>query len=132
MDRPLPRPTADTRNFWDGCTEGIVRYQSCTACGKVQIIPRSLCESCQSNKLVWRASSGLGRILSHTTVYRAPTPAFRDEAPYVIAIVDMNEGFRLMVNVKGGEASKVVIGSPVRIGFRVIDGIALPHAEVIE
>ena len=130
MTRPVPRPTAETRNFWDGCANGVVRYQRCMRCGTVQLIPRSLCAHCQDAGLAWHDSAGFGRVLSHTTVYRAPTPAFRDEAPYVIALIDMEEGFRLMTNVAGGATAQIAIGARVRIGFRQVDGVALPHAEV--
>ncbi len=132
MSRPLPRPTAETRPFWDGCAQGVVRYKSCERCGAVQTIPRALCASCQGRALRWNDSAGLGTILSHTTVHRAPTAAFRDEVPYVIALVDMAEGFRLMVNVRGGEAAGAAIGKPVRIVFREIEGTSLPQAEILE
>ena len=130
MKRPLPRPTAETRNFWDGCASGVLRYQRCARCGTVQLIPRTLCAHCHDAALEWHASTGYGRILSHTTVHRAPTPAFREEAPYVIALIDMDEGFRLMTNVAGGAAAPLAIGARVRIGFREVEGVALPHAEV--
>jgi len=130
MSRPLPRPTAETKPFWEGCARGVVRYQCCADCGTVQLIPRSLCASCQSTSMRWNDSAGYGRIVTYTTVHRAPTPAFREEAPYVIAIVDMEEGFRLMTNVAGGPAAAPAIGQRVRIGMREIEGVALPHAEV--
>jgi len=129
--RPLPQPTAETRPFWEGCTLGELRYQACADCGRVQPIPRSCCQHCQSSALQWRASAGRGRILSHTTVHRAPTPAFRELAPYVIALVDLDEGFRLMVNLAGGEQPGLAIGAPVRIGFCTVDGVALPQAELL-
>lgn len=130
MERPLPKPTAETRPFWDGCAVGELRYQACASCGAVQPIPRSLCTTCHGARLEWKLSRGRGRILTHTTVHRAPTPAFRAEAPYVIAIVDMDEGFRLMVNVEADGAA-IAIGAPVRIGFRSVQGVALPHAWVL-
>lgn len=132
MSRPLPRPTAETRSFWEGCAAGVLRYQSCARCGAVQLIPRSLCAQCQGDALDWHEASGYGKVLTHTTVYRAPTPAFREEAPYVIALIDMDEGFRLVANVAGGAAAPIGIGSRVRIGFRQVEGVALPHAEVCE
>lgn len=130
MTRPLPRPTAETKPFWEGCANGRLRYQQCKRCGSVQLIPRSLCASCHTSELDWKESSARGRILSFTVVHRAPTPAFRDEAPYVIAIVDMDEGFRLMVNVKDGSKAQLSIGQPVCIGYRKVEGVALPQAEV--
>ncbi|WP_151448934.1 Zn-ribbon domain-containing OB-fold protein [Lacisediminimonas profundi] len=132
MSRPLPRPTADTRHFWDGCATGELRYQRCAHCGEVQLIPRSLCSACQHADLEWHRSGGQGRVLSYTVVHRAPTPAFKDETPYIIALVDMSEGFRLMVNVRGGGATPLAIGQSVRIGFREIEGMALPEAQVLE
>ncbi len=131
MSRPLPRPTAETKQFWDGCANGVVRYQRCGRCTAVQLIPRSLCANCQHDALDWHDATGLGTVLSHTTVHRAPTPAFREDAPYVIALIDMDEGFRLMTNVAGGASALVAIGSRVRIGFRQVEGFALPHAEVV-
>lgn len=130
MSRPLPRPTAETQPFWDGCAAGVVRYQCCQSCGTVQRVPRALCATCQSDALAWRDAGGFGHVLSHTTVHRAPTPAFRGDVPYVIALVDMDEGFRLMVNVAGGTAAPLDIGSRVRIGFHEVEGVSLPHAEV--
>lgn len=129
MSRPLPNPTTDTRFFWDGCTEGALRYQHCDACETVQVIPRAFCSHCQSRSLTWKQSSARGTVLTFTVVQRAPTPAFRPETPYAIAIVDMDEGFRLMVNCDAGLQRNLAIGQKVRIGFREIDGMKLPHAE---
>ena len=132
MPRPLPNPTADSRPFWDGCAAGELRYQRCALCSQTQLIPRALCAACQHDQLHWLTSRGLGRILSFTVVHRAPTAAFKEEVPYVIAIVDMEEGFRLMVNVKDGAGKALSIGQPVRIGYRVVDGATLPLAEIVE
>lgn len=130
MSRPLPHPTAETKTFWDGGTSGELRYQVCAHCGHVQFIPGSLCSACHHGEPAWKTSTGRGRILSHTTVHRAPTPAFRDEVPYVIALTDMDEGFRLMVDVRGGASPDAAIGQPVRIGFGEVEGMKLPQAEV--
>jgi len=132
MKKPLPPITPETRPFWDGCASGELRYQVCVGCGAVQRLPRTRCASCHGDALEWRRSAGRGRILSHTTVHRAPTPAFRDDVPYVIALVDLDEGFRLMVNVAGGEQPGLAIGAPVDIGFRSVDGCVLPEARLVE
>lgn len=130
--RPLPHPNADTRPFWDGCAVGELRYQRCDRCGQVQLIPRSRCAACQGTALTWQRSDGRGRILSHTTVHRAPSEAFRSEVPYVMALVDMDEGFRLMANVQGGAEPALAIGQPVRIGFVDVDGTALPIVQRLD
>ena len=131
MGRPLPNPTAETRSFWEGCSEGELRYQTCEACGVVQIAPRSVCSHCQSALLAWKRSSAVGTVLSFTTVHRAPTEAFRAMAPYTIVMVDLNEGFRLMVNCDRALLPTLAIGGRVRIGFEDVDGMKLPHAQAL-
>lgn len=130
MTRPLPIPTADTRPFWDACARGELVYQYCTACSRPQFYPRSLCVKCHSNVLEWRRSSGFGRVYSHTTVHRAPSPAFKGMVPYVIALVDLDEGFRVMLNILGCDPRSVAIGSRVRAVFRESEGHVLPQAEL--
>lgn len=132
MTKPLPRPTAETRLFWDGCSSGELRYQACEVCGTVQLIPRSFCSHCQSRELAWKPSSAIGTVLSFTVVRRAPTPDFQAEVPYAIAIVDMDEGFRLMVNCNAELQPTLAIGQKVRIGFKEVEGMKLPHAEVLQ
>lgn len=123
---PLPRPNAQTQAYWDGAAAGELRYQRCAACGHVQLIPRSLCEQCQSKQLEWLVSARNGQVLTFTTVYRAPLPAFKAMVPYVIAIVDMDEGFRVMANALQPCGERMEIGTRVQIGFQVVEGMALP------
>ena len=128
---PLPRPNAQTQPYWDGAAEGVLRYQCCAACGRVQLIPRSLCEHCQHTTLEWKSSQRTGKVLTFTTVYRAPLPVFKDMVPYVIAIVDMDEGFRVMANALPGIAGEVQMGSRVQIGFQQVHGMALPVIDAV-
>lgn len=128
MAIPLPQVTPETTPFWQGCNDGVLRYQQCARCRHVQIVPRALCSKCQSNALEWQVSKALGSVASATTVMRPP-PAFRERAPYVIALVDMDEGFRLMVNVR--DDHEPAIGARVCIGFRREGEQALPEAEIL-
>jgi len=128
MDTPLPLVTPETAPFWEGCNQGEVRYQRCERCAEVQLIPRALCSRCHATALTWHRAAGAGTVATFTVVKRAPGP-FRDRAPYVIALVDMDERFRLMVNLHG--AQDVAIGSRVRIVFRKDRTQALPEAEVV-
>lgn len=123
---PLPQVNAETRVFWEGCASGELRYQRCAACNHVQLIPRSLCERCQSRELRWQVSGRNGRVLAFTLVHRAALPVFKAMAPYLIAIVDMDEGFRLMVNARKDIQDRVAMESQVRIGFQDVEGAALP------
>lgn len=127
MGIPLPRTNADTQAFWDAAAEGRLIFQHCRTCEKAQFYPRSLCAACHGSDLEWRSSRGEGTIASFTQVLRAPTPAFKEMAPYVIALVDLDEGFRMMVNIIEGDREKLAIGARTRTVFREVDGVTLPQ-----
>jgi uncharacterized OB-fold protein len=136
MQKPLPRPTPDTRAFWDACARHQLSFQQCSGCGHVQTYPRAHCEACQGRELAMHPSAGLGSILTHTTVHRAPTAAFKGDLPYVIAIVRLDEGFQLMVNLLNAREREAAIGARVRIVFQTVmkeDGsqITLPQGELV-
>ena len=98
--------------FLEGLQQREIRYQVCVACGVAQTLARFACRACGSTKLQWRAAKGAGRVYSVTTVARAPSDEFRPLAPYALAIVELDEGPRLM-----GHAP-----ADARIGDRVIAG----------
>jgi len=129
--RPLPVPNADTAPFWDGCARGELLLQSCRQCGTAQFPPRSLCARCHAPAPAWRRASGRGRIASFTRVHRPPSAAFKADLPYVIALVDLDEGPRIMLALRGKAAEAPRIGDRVKVGFDPPagpHGIALPHA----
>lgn len=131
MSRPIPHPTPETREFWDGVARDALMFQVCGDCAQVQSYPRVYCTRCHSRALSWRESTGRATLYSYTTVYRAATPAFRDDVPYVIALVDVEEGFRLMVNVRREQAARLRIGSAVRVRSADRgDGVLLQYAEM--
>lgn len=122
MNKPLPKPTAETLPFWQACAQGRLVYQRCDACGRAQFPPRGHCASCHAAPLAWRESARVGTVHSHTTVQRAPTAAFKADVPYAIALVDLDEGFRMMTNVRGAPPDAVRIGARVRIVFEDTGG----------
>lgn len=126
--KPVPRPNADTRPFWDACNDGRLTFQKCRSCGHAQFYPRSACTACESADLEWRDAAPHGTIHSFTVVHRAPSPAFRADVPYVLALVDLADGFRMMMNVVGCDPATVAIGQPVRIVFEDRAGQKLPQA----
>lgn len=123
---PLPKPNADTQPFWDAAREERLIYQYCGTCGKAQFYPRRACMNCHDTALEWRDSAGHGTIASYTQVMRAPTSAFKELAPYVIALVDLDEGFRMMVNIVG-TIEGIAIGTRTRTIFIETDGAVLPQ-----
>ncbi|MDH3280743.1 MAG: Zn-ribbon domain-containing OB-fold protein [Gammaproteobacteria bacterium] len=130
MDRPLPKPTAETQPFWEGCARGELLFQYCGRCDRGQFPPSNRCRTCHEDSLEWRQSDKHGIIHSVTTVFRAPNAAFKKAAPYKIALVDLTEGFRIMTNITNAGEADAVIGAPVRIVFEDVGDIALPQAEL--
>ena len=126
---PIP-VNADTAPFWSGCARGELLYQCCVACGRNQFPPRGHCAHCQADGLEWRASARAGSVHTFTVVHRAPSAAFKAQVPYTIALVDLDEGFRLMLNVLDSPPREVAIGSRVRVVFRPQDETMLPQAEL--
>lgn len=125
MLKPVPTPSPETQPYWDGAATGELRYTICTPCGSALFPPRAKCPACHE-QTEWRLSAGKGEIHSVSQVFRAPTEAFRPDVPYFIALVDLEEGFRIMVNVHREEAS---IGDKVSIMFEdSAEGFKLPQA----
>ena len=125
--KPLPRITAETRPYWEGCAAGELRYQWCAACRRAQFYPRVACARCGGRALEWRRSAGRGVVHAVTVVHRAPSAAFRADVPYTIALVDLDEGFRMMANVVGTAPETVAIGDRVRLVFERRGELALPQ-----
>jgi uncharacterized OB-fold protein len=124
--KPSPSPSDATAPFWAACAEGRLRLRACTACGARFTPTRAAC-GCGCTRLEWVEASGRGTVFSYTVVHRAPDPAFRAELPYVIAIVALEDGGRLMSNVIGCAADAVRIGLPVRAVYETVgEGVGVP------
>ncbi|WP_051236413.1 Zn-ribbon domain-containing OB-fold protein [Ottowia thiooxydans] len=126
--KPVPVPTPETEAFWEGCAQGLFLLQHCDHCGHVQFYPRPLCTQCHRTDLSWRAAGGGGRVHSYTVVYRGPGPAFDTDVPYSLVLVDLDEGPRIMANLRGA-SEDIEIGSRVRLYFEERGGVHLPQVE---
>ena len=102
--------------FWEGLRNSKLRFQSCLKCSTANFPPRRSCSACHSEELEWKDSAGEGTIHSITTVHRAPSRKFKHKVPYDLAIVELDEGFRFMVNVSPPMVGK--IGSRLRLTFQ--------------
>lgn len=122
---PAPTPTVISAPFWEGCRRHELRYQRCGN-GHAVFDPASRCRTCTSAVLTWKTSAGVGHVYSFTTIWRAPTSAFRP--PYVAAIVELAEGYAMLANIVGCHHDEVAIGMPVAVEFHPIsDAITLPY-----
>lgn len=115
-----PAPAADpaTREFWDAARQGELRVPRCTDCGKHHLYPRTVCPHCGSSSLLWTSCRGTGEVYSFTVVHRAPSPAFEADVPYVVAVVQLDEGPHLMTNLVEIAPEAVRIGQRVQVRFR--------------
>ena len=123
--RLVPSMTADTQFFWDGAKEHRLLIQRCAGCGTLRHPPRPMCPSCQS--LEWDAveASGRGTVYSFVMPRHPPLPWFDDG--YIVALVELEEGTRLVTNLVGVEPAEVSIGLPVVVSFETFDGgLVLP------
>lgn len=112
---------------WTRDAEGIA-WQACGSCRAVWYFHRSFCPQCGDGHPQTRQASGLGTVHALTGVTRAPTEELRARAPYVIALVDADEGFRLMAHC----APDLQIGDRVRVKFTDLAGRTIPFFERIE
>ena len=125
--RPVPVPSPTTAPFWEACKAESLLLQRCMGCGHIQFYPRSICTACSSDELQWSAASGMGSVYSHTTVYRALVPGFEDDVPYVVAMIELDEGVRLLSQVVSCEPADIFIGMRVEVVFEnAAGGMAIP------
>jgi uncharacterized OB-fold protein len=125
---PQPEPNADSRVYWDAARDERLLIRQCSDCGHKHFMPRHLCPACWSDRLEWIESKGQGVIQSFSIVHRAPLPVFGTSGPYVIALVDLDEGPRMFANVIGDGAHEVSIGDRVTVVFEERgDGAKVPQ-----
>jgi uncharacterized OB-fold protein len=103
----LPEVSTAAQPYWDALRRGELLLQRC-GCGHVQHYPRRRCTRCLSAQLGWVRSTGTGTVAASTTVHRAPLAELRPLVPYVIALIDLDEGVRVMANVVDCDPGSVV------------------------
>jgi uncharacterized OB-fold protein len=125
--KPLPHVDEESRGFWEALARHELYFQRCRACGTKRFYPRALCPACLSSATEWVRASGRGTVYSFTVTYQNQAPGFREELPYVLAIVELEEGVRMMTNVVGCAPEAVRVGMPVEVVFEdVTPEVTLP------
>ena len=125
--RPIPKPTPETQEFWDGARRGELRIQRCRSCGKAYFFPRPFCPNCSSLDVEWFTASGSGTLYSYVINHRPAAPGFTP--PYAIAIVELDEGPRMMSNIIGCPQTPEALELDMRleVAFEKLDDkITLP------
>jgi uncharacterized OB-fold protein len=123
-----PPVTPTSEPFWEATRQRRFLLQWCTDCDRAIFFPREVCPRCQGGRLEWRPSAGTGAIYTYTVEHHPQNPNLT--APYAIALIDLDEGVRMMSNVVGCPSEAVQVGMKVRITWEVLsDGRNLPQFE---
>ncbi|MFQ5415877.1 MAG: Zn-ribbon domain-containing OB-fold protein [Myxococcota bacterium] len=122
---PLPSPDALTAPFWDACRNGRLEVSACEDCGHCFLPPGPCCPRCWSTQLAPQPVSGRGRVESFAVYRRTYHPGM--PAPYVVALIELEEGPRLVSNVVGCAPEEVAIEMPVVVRFERVGEFVLPR-----
>ena len=126
--RPLPRPTPESRPFWEACRRHELLLQHCRACGRWWHPPSAFCPNCWSDDFAWKAVAGRGRVFSWVVYGRVYHPAFREAVPYDVAVIELDEGPRLVSNVVEVDPRRLTCGLRVEVVFDdVTPDVTLPR-----
>lgn len=125
--KSVPRPTPETQPYWDAAAAGELRIQRCVPCAEFYFYPRPFCPRCSSPDVEWVTVSGKARLHSYVINHR-PAPGFEAETPYVIAVVQLEEGPRMMSNLVGVEPTPdcLVLDMGLEVAFAQRGDMCVP------
>jgi len=124
--RPVPKIEPEAAPYWESLRQHQMKVQRCDACQEWMFPPTTLCPFCYSEELSWHEVSGRGSVWACVTMHRAYLPAYQDDVPYNVSIVELEEGPRVWSNVVGVAPSDIQVGMPVKVRYDdVTDGLTL-------
>jgi uncharacterized OB-fold protein len=124
--KPLPLPDDFDKEFYEAAARGELRYQSCPSCEHRQFYPRAICTACGADP-EWATASGRGTVHTFTVVRQSHAKGFRDELPYAVAIVELDEGVQMLGGLTDCDVADVHIGMAVEAyAVQVEEGLAIP------
>ncbi|MCV7027574.1 OB-fold domain-containing protein [Mycolicibacterium novocastrense] len=126
---PLPSLEGLTAQFYEHCRREELSFQRCSGCGRWRHVPRLTCARCGSDAWSWQRSSGRGVVFSHTVIHRALHPGFDQAVPFVCAVVEMDEGVRMVARMVGVVADRtaMLVDAAVEVVYvHVADDVVLP------
>jgi uncharacterized OB-fold protein len=126
---PLPETDALSAPYWQALQEGHLTFQQCSACERSWLPARSECPHCLSPSWRWERAGGRARLISWVVYHVAFHPAFKDRLPYIVAVVELAEGPRLISNIGGGngDPETLHIDQPLKLVIDDEHGVALPR-----
>jgi uncharacterized OB-fold protein len=120
-ERPGPIVTPETAEYWAAGHRGVLLIGSCEICGHIFFPPRAVCPRCWESGAGSTASSGRGSVYAYSVVHQNRNPGFRDNLPYVVALVELDEGVQLMTNLVDCDPNEVRVAMPVGVVFQPLD-----------
>jgi uncharacterized OB-fold protein len=125
--QPLPDVRGSARPYWSAALRGELQLPFCDSCRRAIFYPRDFCPLCGARSVTWRRCSGRGTVYSFSVVHTHPNPAFKQRAPYVVGLVTLEEGARLMTEIVDCPRDAVRVGMAVTVDFRRLsEEVALP------
>jgi uncharacterized OB-fold protein len=116
--RELPTVEEETREYWEAAKQGRLLVKHCNTCGELHHYPRPFCPFCWSEDVEWREVSGRGTVYTYSIVYRNDLEPFSEWGAYVPAVVELEEGPRLMTTIVDCPHDQLAVGMPVEVVFR--------------
>lgn len=126
-DDPLAGLPPEGREFFEHCAAGRLCVQRCLECNALRHYPRPLCTSCLSPRWEWVQCTGRGTLYTYTVIRQNLNPRFRDRLPYVVAVVELEEGIRMLAGLRDADPERVRVGMPLVVDFATdVDGRVVP------
>lgn len=126
--KPLPTIVGETLPYWEACRREELLIQRCDSCAQYQFYPRAICAHCWVGNVQWVKSTGRGTVWTFTVTYQNRSPGFSDEVPYVLALVELEEGIKMFTNIIQCEPRNVYIGMPVEVTFiKATNNVTIPY-----
>jgi uncharacterized OB-fold protein len=125
--KPVPTPSPESLPYWEGTAQGELRIQRCLDCTKYYFYPRSGCPNCASTNVTWEKASGRAKLHTYLISHRG-MGGFADQIPYAIAVVELEEGPRMMTNIVGIENTpeNLVLDMDLEVEFESRGDQAIP------
>ncbi|MBP8309851.1 MAG: Zn-ribbon domain-containing OB-fold protein [Burkholderiaceae bacterium] len=125
--KAVPVATPTTKPYWEGTKAGELRLQKCSDCSHHFLYPRIRCPQCGSANTAWVKASGKAKLYSYV-INHFPAPGWEGEVPYVIAMVQLAEGPRMMSSLVGipADPAKLVLDMPLQVMFEARGDMMLP------
>ncbi|QET06130.1 Zn-ribbon domain-containing OB-fold protein [Cupriavidus pauculus] len=127
-NKPLPVLGDDNRPFWEAARREELRMQQCLDCGHIRYPINHVCPQCLSERADWRRLSGRGTVFSYIVFHQVYHAGFAQDVPYNVAMIQLEEGPRMISNVVGVPNDAVKVGDAVTVTFdKVTEEITIPR-----